>query len=323
MCLTDHTQSTQNVRKISLVYRKELPAKAFGFRTLNSKNMKTILVPCDFSKPAKNAFRFALDMAAQANATVHLLNVMELPVLHDTVIMPVLSFEEDFLKEIEEKTKKEMRKTVEKYANEDVKVISEIKMGPLFDTILNYVGENSIDTIVMGSHGASGLKEIIIGSNAEKIVRRSPVPVIVVKDFYKGPVKNIIFPNTLEMENQEDLVQKVKSLQNLFKAKLHVVWINTPMNFTSDTVTLKRLKEFVKRYMLKDYSINIFNHAVFEDGLIEFSNMMEGDMIAMGTHGRKGLAHFIKGSLAENIVNESESLMWTSVLRDDKELVEG
>jgi nucleotide-binding universal stress UspA family protein len=284
--------------------------------------MKTILVPCDFSKPAINAFRFALDIAAQSSGKIHLLNVMELPVLHDTVIMPVLSFEEEFFREMKAKSEMEMEKLKEKYNSEGVKINCEVRMGPIYDTIEDYIKENSIDLVVMGSHGATGLKEVFLGSNAEKIVRRSPVPVLVVKDLYKGPVKNIIFPNTLELDDQEDLVLKVKALQNFFKAKLHIVWINTPMNFTSDVITLERLQKFAKRYMLKDYSINIFNHPVFEDGIMHFSKLMNGDMIAMGTHGRKGLAHFLKGSLAENIVNESKSLMWTSVLKSDKELIE-
>jgi nucleotide-binding universal stress UspA family protein len=284
--------------------------------------METILVPCDFSTPAINAFRFALDIAAPSNGKIHLLNVMELPVLHDTVIMPVLSFEEENFKAMKAKSEKEMERLIGKYNGEGVKVVATIKMGPIYDTIEEYIKDNSIDLVVMGSHGASGVREVFLGSNAEKIVRRSSVPVLVVKDLYKGPVKNIIFPNTLETDDQEDLVLKVKALQNFFKARLHIVWINTPMNFTSDIITIERLKEFAKRYMFTDYSINIFNHPVFEDGVIHFSKLMDGDMIAMGTQGRKGLAHFLKGSLAENIVNESKSLMWTSVLKTDKELIE-
>ena len=57
--------------------------------------MKKILVPCDFSKQAINAYRFALDIAAQSKGTILLLHVIELPVLHDSVLMPVLNFEEE------------------------------------------------------------------------------------------------------------------------------------------------------------------------------------------------------------------------------------
>jgi hypothetical protein len=169
----------------------------------------------------------------------------------------------------------------------------------------------------MGSHGASGLREVFVGSNAEKIVRKSPIPVLVVKDFFKGSITDIVFPNTLDLDDQEDLVMKVKALQSFFKAKLHIVWINTPINFTSDYITIDRLIAFAKRFMLKDYSVHVFNHPDEEEGILRFSKMIKADMIAMGTHGRKGLAHILNGSLAEDIVNHTDKLIWSYKLQPE------
>jgi len=279
--------------------------------------MKKILVPCDFSKPAINAFRFAVDVAAKSNGTVHLLHVVELPVLHDTVLMPVLSFEEQLLNEMKERTETEFDKLVKKYSVEGVKVSSDIETGATAKSILEYADENKIDLIVMGSHGASGFREFFIGSNAEKIVRSSTVPVLIIKQQFKGPVKNIIFPNTLQTENQEDLVMKVKALQHFFNATLHLVWINTPLNFTSDSVTHERMNAFAKRFMLKDYTINVFNHQNEEEGIMKFTQMIKGDMIAMGTHGRKGVSHVLLGSLAEDVVNHTENIIWTYAIKNE------
>jgi K+-sensing histidine kinase KdpD len=109
---------------------------------------------------------------------------------------------------------------------------------------------------------------------------------------------------------------KVKALQNFFKARLHVVWINTPLNFTSDTVTHSRLEAFAKRFMLKDYTINVFNHTDGEQGILEFARSVDGDLIAMGTHGRVGISHFIYGSLAETVVNHNKGLVWTYSMKN-------
>jgi nucleotide-binding universal stress UspA family protein len=279
--------------------------------------MKKILVPCDFSKPAINAYRFALDIAAKANGTVHLLHVIELPVLHDSLLMPVLNFEQELLKELKEKAESEFKKITEKYALEEVKVFLKVIYGAPSKMILQHAKDESIDLIVMGSHGANGLRELFFGSNAEKIVRNSPVPVLVLKHYYKGHVKNIVFPNDLETENQEGLIAKVKALQNFFKAHLHLVWINTPVNFTSDTVTHERLNAFAKRFTLKDYTIHVFNHPNEDDGIIRFTKLIKGDLIAMGTHGRKGIAHLINGSMAEDVVNHAESPIWTYALKNE------
>lgn len=279
--------------------------------------MKKILIPCDFSKPAINAYRFALDVAAQSRGTVHLLNVIELPILHDTVLMPVLNFEEALLKELKKNAETRFKKITDKYKADGVKVVVKTVFGAVSRMIQDYITKESIDIVVMGSHGASGVREFFLGSNAEKMVRNSSVPVLVTKDYYKGPIKNIVFPNTLGTEDQEDLVMKVKALQNFFKAHLHLVWINTPLNFTSDSVTNERLEAFAKRFMLKDYTINVFNHTDEERGILEFSNSIKGDLIAMGTHGRKGISHLVNGSLAEDVVNHNKGLVWTYSLQNE------
>jgi nucleotide-binding universal stress UspA family protein len=277
--------------------------------------MKKILVPCDFSKPAINAFRYALDIATQSKGTVHLLNVVELPIMHDTVLMPVLNFEEQLLKDLKENAETRFKKITDKYNTENTKVIVNTVFGSVSRMIQDYIRKESIDLVVMGSHGATGARELFLGSNAEKMVRNSPVPVLVLKDYFKGPIKNIVFPNTLETENQEDLVMKVKALQNFFKAHLHIVWINTPLNFTSDGLTNERLEAFAKRFMLKDYTISVFNNTDEEKGILEFADSIKGDLIAMGTRGRKGIAHLINGSLAEDVVNHNKGMVWTYALQ--------
>jgi nucleotide-binding universal stress UspA family protein len=279
--------------------------------------MKKILVPCDFSKPAVSAVRFAIDVAKQSKGTVHLLHVIELPVLHDGVLMPVLNFEEQLLKDLRESAEARFKKIIEKYKTEGVKVIFNVQFGEVFRMIQDYIEKESIDLVLMGSHGASGMRELFIGSNAEKIVRSSPIPVLVMKDYYKGPIKDIVFPNTLDTENQEDLTMKVKALQAFFKARLHIVWINTPLNFTSDKVTNDRLEAFARRFMLKDYTINIFNQTNEEKGIVEFAKSIKGDLIAMGTHGRKGISHLLNGSLAEDVVNHYKGLVWTYSLKSE------
>lgn len=278
--------------------------------------MKKILVPCDFSKPAVNAFKFALDIASQSKGSVTLLHVIELPIMHDTVLMPVLSFEEQLLKELREKAEAQFQKLIAKYGFDEIKTSSIVEFGLPSLVIQNHIADNNIDIVIMGSHGSKGLREYFIGSNAEKVVRNAPVPVLVLKDYFKGHIKNIVFPNNLSSEGQDDLVKRVKSLQSFFKARLHLLWVNTPVNFTSDSVSREKLNAFAKKHQLKDYTTNVYNHVDPEEGIIEFSKVVKSDLIAIGTHGRKGLAHFIAGSLAESLVNHSKPLIWSYVMKE-------
>jgi nucleotide-binding universal stress UspA family protein len=274
--------------------------------------MKKIIVPCDFSEQAVNAFRVALDLAEQSKGEVHLVNVIELPIMHDTVLMPVLTFEETLLKELQQKVEKQFQKLSSKHGSENVKVRSKVLFGSTAHMILDYITSEKIDLVVMGTHGARGVREYLIGSNADNFVRRSTVPVLAIKKYVKvSSIRNIVFPNTLDTEMHEDLVMKVKTLLNFFKAKIRIVWINTPTNFTRDTITRKRLADFAKRFMFKDFTIHIYNDPFEETGIINFAHEIKGDMIAMGTHGRKGLVHLLTGSVAEDVLNHVDCPIWT------------
>jgi len=279
--------------------------------------MKKILVPCDFSKPAIHAFRVALDIAQQSGGAICLLNVVEIPVYQDPLLVPALNLEQPYFDELSDNVEARFKALSEVHNGKGVSVINKMTVGSVHGAIIDSIQEYGADIVVMGSHGASGFAEFLLGSNAQKIVQRSPVPVLIVKNYFSGPIKNIIFPNTLETEHQEDLVMKVKSLQDFFKANLHIVWINTPSGFASDIVTNRRLDTFAKRYMLKNYTTHVFNHPDEEEGILEFTKFIGGDLIAMGTHGRKGIAHIINGSLAEEVVNHTDKLVWTYTLANE------
>ena len=275
--------------------------------------MKKILVPCDFSKPAINAFRFATDLAAKSRGIVQLVNVIELPALHDPIIMPVMTFERSFFKELSAKATAEFDKIIARYKPDGVTVKTDVLFGHPGNMITDFARKKGMDIIVMGSHGASGVREFFIGSNAEKVVRNATIPVLVTKNYYKGAIRNIVFPNTLETERQGDLIRKVKELQAFFKATVHILYVNTPTNFTADNITFERLKDFAKRFSFRKYTLNVYNYPFEEAGIIHFTNNLRGDLIAMGTHGRKGLAHFLNGSLAEDVVNHANCPIWTYV----------
>lgn len=272
--------------------------------------MKNILVPCDFSKPATNAFRFALDIAAQSKGQIFLINVVAVPIVHDALLHVAAPFVANWGETIVG----QLKSLIDKY-KADVKVIPSVEYGTPAQTITAFTRKNSIDLIIMGSHGASGLRELLIGSTAERVVRQSPVPVLIMKTYYKGPIKNIVFPNTLETDHQQDLVIKVKALQAFFKATLHIVFINTPTNFTSDSVTIARLQKFARHFMFKDFTLNVYNDYFETEGIMKFTKRVKGDLIAMGTNARKGIPHMIKGSMAEDVVNHTDAPIWTYAMK--------
>ena len=163
----------------------------------------------------------------------------------------------------------------------------------------------------MGTKGASGIREFLIGSNAEKVVRKAKCPVITLAEPTEpSDIKNIVFATNIT-DICDDLVAHVKQLQDIFHATIHLLRINTPNNFKRDEITLTGLENMATRFMLKNYTINIYNDIYEDQGILTFAERIGANMIAMGTHGRKGIGHLLSGSLAEDIVNHAKRPIWT------------
>lgn len=273
--------------------------------------MKKIIVPTDFSDQANHALKFAIDIARQSKGEILLVHVVDIPLIRDSMLTPSLYVDDSFIKDFASKAQKNFDKVVAKYAVNGLIINTTVEYGNSSMAILKLIEEHKSDLVVMGTKGASGLKEIFVGSNTEKIVRGSKVPVISVPNAAKtGSIKNIVFPNSLR-EEDEMLTLQVKSLQNFFKANLHIVYINTPASFKRDYETLGRLHTYAKRYMFKNHKIHVYNDISEQDGTMNFANDIGADMIAMGTQGKRGLAHLFSGSVAEDVVNHVNRPIWT------------
>ena len=174
-----------------------------------------------------------------------------------------------------------------------------------FDGIMKISEKNNVDLIVMGSHGASGFKEMFVGSNAEKVVRNSDVPVLIIKkeqnDFQ---VNDFVFASDFADEIKNPF-QKAVDFANKFDATLHLAMINTPNNFKSTAEAEGIMKKFVSEFKINKYDLHLYSDTNVEKGILNFSNSVNADLIGMSTHGRKGLAHFFNGSISEDLVNHA------------------
>lgn len=278
--------------------------------------MKKILVPCDFSDLAVQAFQFALQIAKQSNGEVILLNVIELPVLRDTMLMPILYFEENYFKDMKMSIEKNFEKLKTKWITEGSKVRSLVECGSTTTTINRIAEETKADLIVMGTHGATGFKEFLVGSNTEKIVRLSSIPVLAVrKSLELTHIKNIVFPTTLDPD-QHKLLAHIKELQTFFSAKLHLLLVNTPHNLKRIIGEKDMMEAYAKDFDLENYTLNTRDDFYESDAIMNFTMGIKADMIAMGTHSRKGLAHLFSGSVAEDVVNHIDCPIWTYSVKE-------
>lgn len=278
--------------------------------------MKKILVPCDFSDCAIEAFKFAIDLAALSKGEVLVVKVIDLPVVYEATFgMPPYVLNPGFVKELDDDAQGNYSKMYEKFGKGYPAVQFIVLHGPTTTMLRDFIEDKKIDQVVMGTHGASGFKEFFVGSNTEKIVRFSKAPVFAIKKAVPlESIKNIVFPTLLELD-QPDLAVRIMTLQKLFNAKLHLLLVNTPSNFRTQQEQKEAMDEYTRHYGFENYTINMRNDTYFEpDSILRFASDVKADMIVMGTHARKGISHFLIGSTAEDVVNHLNCPIWTCAI---------
>lgn len=287
--------------------------------------MKRILVPTDFSEQAGYAMDLACQIAQKAKSELVALHVLDHTGLFDfstgSSAYPLmgnpagLDLDQKFLESLYSNAEEKCSQFLKPYEKEDLIISKKIKIGSAFHYITEEIEDNKTDLVIIGSKGSSGFEEVLIGSNTEKVVRHSKCPVLTVKSKMNiEDVENIVFATNFKEEDSH-VAGELKKLQEIFKAKMHLVRVNTPNSFETNRKIMAQANKFIEENNIINYTINIYSDKVEEDGIIFFAQDIKADLIALATHGRSGLLHLLSGSIAEDVVNHAKRPVWTFRLK--------
>ena len=280
--------------------------------------MIKVLVPYDFSETANYAMKFASSLANNyPTLEISLLHVIETPVTTGMGTMgggleSVPAFENQvFFMELIETRKRQFAELEKKHEGFPFKFSTKISIGNVFKGISETINEQDPDLIIMGSKGTTGLEEVIVGSNTEKVVRTANCPVITIKaETDVKDMKKVVFASDFR-DSDEEVAKRFKRMQALFNAEFYFVVVNTPGNFETTRESMGRIRTYVQKHKFENVKAEIYNSLSEESGILEFADDIDADLIAMTTHGRTGLIHLITGSIAEDVVNHSKRPVWT------------
>lgn len=272
--------------------------------------MKTILVPTDFSEQANYALDFAAQIARKEGDTeilvLHILEGLGQNSFNTMGEVASIGAENELIMtELLKRAHEEIQQLISEGQYSGLNIKGSVEVGNPYKGISKEIARCGAQLVVMGTKGSSGLEEVLIGSNTEKVVRYSKCPVITVKKKIElDSFKNIVFATSLQ-EDQAPMVNELSKIQEWTGATLHLLKVNTPNNFHTNRQMAEEFRHFVDKHQVKDYTTNIYNDATEEDGILYFAEDTNADLIALGTHGRSGLLHLLSGSIAEDLVNHS------------------
>lgn len=279
-------------------------------------DFKKILVPMDFSDFSKKAAEFALSFGELYGADLTLLHVVTL--FHeDTAELSNLQNIEEHVKMQEEAMHEELKAHADQFGHSEVQVNAITRRGFYeAEAILDTISDDDYDLVVMGTHGRKGLKHLVLGSIAEKVVRLSKVPVITIHDtgrefnlkrilvpvdFSSYSKKSIEYAQSLASRFDTDL-SYLHVIENDVHPSLYAAGVNNIFEIDPELPgrANKKLQKFVG-IPENGVSYEVIQGNVHKQ-ICGFSEKMNADLIVMATRGLTGLDHILLGSTAERVV---------------------
>ena len=141
---------------------------------------RNILVPTDFSEQFQVSLSYAKELANSMGAQIHIIHVSEHAVYPADLGITQASFI-DFDMEINKSSLAQLDALKQELANDDIEVIIEVRTGRASEQIIDYAFKNDIDLICIATQGRSGIEHFLFGSTTEKVLRKAPCPVLVVR----------------------------------------------------------------------------------------------------------------------------------------------
>ncbi|MDF2436564.1 MAG: hypothetical protein K0Q95_940 [Bacteroidota bacterium] len=258
-------------------------------------SIKKILIPVDFSETSKTAIFQAAELAKLMNAEIYLLHVLAPNERHST------GHDETTINSKMEVFQKEI---LLKYG---IAIEVFVIAGHVVDKIIEFSKEKNIDQIIMGTHGASGYREMFIGSNAQRVVTLSEIPVITMLNrLNETEFKNILIPIDDSIHSREK-VNIATDIAKLYNAKIHILGL-VDSDATIDHNKMKIKLESVEKHMAHEklsYVTSIEHGDNIAKTAVNYSKINKCDLIAINTGHESKITGIFLGPFAQQIVNHS------------------
>jgi nucleotide-binding universal stress UspA family protein len=269
--------------------------------------MKKILVPTDFSPCADNAVAVGLEIARKANSEIvfHHLFDDKSGSLH--TLKPEAAQKERARQDAElGHAKASLDALVHQAGQIGLSAKPLLVMNKGTDKIENYIEPLQIGLVVMGSHGASGIRELIIGSQTQRVVRHATAPVLVIKHKPdRISFEDILFASTFQ-EDPRPILDKLIQFASLWGGIIHLLYIGLEKDKQTKAEVEEKMNTLARQFPNAKLTKNFITTNDPEWGISHASKDIKPDAIAITTHLKVGVFGFTH-SLAENLVNHEET----------------
>lgn len=298
---------------------------------------RKILVPTDFSECSALALRQALAISAACDASLDVLHAYDIPTFVPPHVVVVMAGVEASISEhAEAQAKAQLQELVEACNAQEGVARRELRLGPAAGAVVEFVGENDYDLIVMGTHGRTGLSRLFLGSVAANVLRHSVCPVLAVTsagadEAGKPPSESVHLPERILVPVEDwaaarAVLDQLALLPNARQLQLELQHVVEPLPFVPPEVNgangtglasypevaAKQARELLSQCSKHAVGLQLHVAATrictgyVSDEILGEARSFDADWIAMATHQRKGVGRWFLGSVTERVVGEAK-----------------
>ena len=279
--------------------------------------MKTILVPIDFTQTAQKGLDYALMLTKNSASSIVLLNIWNLPETH-----PSMSFTlHDVVREQNEKAMQDLiEKIKSQVENKSLKLEGIVDTGNIVYLVKNTAKAINADLIVMGTEGASGFKEVFIGSNAGGVMEHAPCPVLAVPNEIKIRMpEKILFATNFEVQDISRL-KKLITWFKPFKCSFSIIHVgdqqHRDLNDFEDFIITAR-----EKIAPESFNYSYLSNENVQQGIEEYIKENNIDLISMSARKHTFFQQLFNRSLTKKIAyHTSVPLISFPVENQDKKM---
>ncbi|MFT6815757.1 MAG: nucleotide-binding universal stress UspA family protein [Sphingobacteriales bacterium] len=273
-----------------------------------SNSKQIIIVPTDFSDNALIALHEAIDFSETFPSEIILFHSVETYLLN-TVLRKTIGFNKERNASLLEAVDIELGDLAKTVGNErNITIKTYIATGKVYSELGKYASKIKADFIVMGTHGATGLEKLMLGTNATRVAATAPCPVITIREKSKNRgVGTIVLPLDLTKETRQK-VNRVIELAKKFKATIHVISIqNTTDEFLVNSLKrqLNQVKAFIAKENIKVVAELIMVNEKISDAVLDYAEKVEAGLIVIMSQSESGISDWVLGTSAENVIKSS------------------
>lgn len=290
---------------------------------------KVIMAPTEGSDSEKGAISVAVKLAHRFEADLRLVRVNSEPLVIDTIAQtPVLPTEQLLREERVAHLRKLEALGSECRGLGEIRVMTALEDGPVGSTLRDYALKFNVDLIVMSSHARGGMKRITLGSVTDYLIRRTHIPVLVVRPpvsfIGAGPQQQTVSRIVVPLDGSglaEQILPDVTALALRLGSTVSLLHVLTPISYSQKEIMQPGLPWWdadiaaADAYLaraasyLTEEGIAVSKDVVLSDdiatAILDYSARMRADIIALATSGTGGMSRFVFGTVADEVTRKS------------------